>query len=170
VRSPKCVIRSGAPTKTKSYISSAPRARTLLRRCQPQIRNLGPWTGSKEGEVDRPASALSHNAYRARLHDCLRTHQQAQPRGPHGPASAARASRVPRLQGQRRGGSARWVEKEDVLAMRWARLGQGAGRPITEWPNENAPQGWRQPPRPRGTIALAASRKCVSLTLAPRRS
>jgi hypothetical protein len=130
VRSPKCVIRSGAPTKTKSYISSAPRARTLLRRCQPQIRNLGPWTGSKEGEVDRPASALSHNAYRARLHDCLRTHQQAQPRGPHGPASAARASRVPRLQGQRRGGSARWVEKEDVLAMRWAWVDQGTSRPI----------------------------------------
>src|SRR5262249_19649621 len=48
----------------------------------------------------------------------------------HGPASAARAGRVPRLQGQRRGGSARWVEKEDVLAMRWAWVDQGTRRPI----------------------------------------
>ena len=37
---------------------------------------------------------------------------------------------MPRLQGQRRGGSARWVEKEDVLAMRWAWVDQGTGRPI----------------------------------------
>ena len=33
-------------------------------------------------------------------------------------------------QGQRGGGSARWVEKEDVLAMRWAWVDQGTGRPI----------------------------------------
>jgi len=36
---------------------------------------------------------------------------------------------LPRLQGQRRGGSARWVEQEDVLAMRWAWMDQGTGRP-----------------------------------------
>src|SRR5215471_19100911 len=71
------------------------------------IRNLGPWTGSKDGEVDR-----LRLPYRAML-----TEQ----------GFTARTSRVPRLQGQRRGGSARWVEKEDVPAMRWAWVDQGTG-------------------------------------------
>jgi hypothetical protein len=43
-----------------------------------------------------------------------------------------------------------WVAPEVVLAMRWAWVGQVADQPITERPNENAPQGWGQPLRPRG--------------------
>src|SRR5262249_34482314 len=113
------------------------RAASPLHRGRGRLRGVAN-SNSESRAVDRiqgrrggpVASALSLDAHRARLHDCLRTHQQAQPRGPHGPASAARASRVPRLQGQRRGGSARWVEKKDVLAMRWAWGGQGTGRPI----------------------------------------
>jgi hypothetical protein len=69
--------------------------------CAPQPRRASPTDDSVNaarpassrvqnnalGRRDRPgASALSHNTHRARLHDCLRTHQHAQPRGPHGPA------------------------------------------------------------------------------------
>ena len=94
------------------------------------IRNLGPWTGSKEGEVDRLRlpyrSMLTEQGFTIVYAHISKLNLEA----PHGPASAARASRVPRLQGQRRGGSARWVEKEGVLAMRWAWVGQRTGRPI----------------------------------------
>jgi len=71
------------------------------------IRNLGPWTGSKEGEVDRlrlPFRAmLTEQGFTIVYAHISKLNLEA-----HGPASAARAGRVPRLQGQRRGGSARW--------------------------------------------------------------
>jgi hypothetical protein len=61
-----------------------------------------------------------------------------------------------------------WVAPEVVLAMRWAWVGQVADRPITERPNENAPQGLGgQPRRPRGPIALRgpAENSSIGLTL-----
>jgi hypothetical protein len=45
----------------------------------PAIRNLGPWTGSREGEVEPPTASLSLDADRARLHDHLRPRLEAQP-------------------------------------------------------------------------------------------
>jgi hypothetical protein len=42
------------------------------------------------------------------------------------------------------------VAPEVVVAMRWSRVDQGADRPITERPNENAPQGWGDNPVGRG--------------------
>jgi hypothetical protein len=50
VRRPRCVVRSGAPTKTKSYYAEGGDAFEAL---PTTIRILGPWTGSKEGEVHR---------------------------------------------------------------------------------------------------------------------
>ena len=94
------------------------------------IRNLVPWTGSKEGEMHRLRlsyrSMLTEQGFTIVYAHISKLNLEA----PHGPASAARASRVPRLQRQRRGGSTRWVEKEGLLAMRWAWVDQGTGRPI----------------------------------------
>jgi hypothetical protein len=92
------------------------------------IRNLGPWTGSKEGEADRLRlpyrSMLAEHGFTIVYAHISKLNLEA----PTGAASDAQASRVPRLQGQRRGGSTRW--KEDVLAMWWAWVDQATGWPI----------------------------------------
>jgi hypothetical protein len=82
------------------------------------IRNLGPWTGSKEGEVGHVRLPL-----RSLLSDqgfvCPR--EQAQPREPdRHPWPASGQHGMPRLRGHQPSRSARWPAEEELLAMRWA--------------------------------------------------
>src|SRR5262249_58687859 len=91
------------------------------------IRNLGPWTGSKEGEVQR-----LRLPYRTMLTEqgvmIVYAHiSKLNLEAPTGPP----VLRGSGLQGQRRGGSARRGEKESVLAMRWAGGGQSTRPPIS---------------------------------------
>src|SRR5262249_48540392 len=87
------------------------------------IRNLGPLTGSKEGEVQRlrlPYRTMLTEQGVMVVYAHISKPTLEPPRGPP-------VLRGSGLQGQRRGGS---DEKEGVLAMRWAWVDQGTGPPI----------------------------------------
>ena len=92
------------------------------------IRNLGPWTGSKEGEVHQLRlpyrSMLTEHGFTIVYAHVSKLNLEA----PTGPPVLRGQAECPDCKW--RGGSARWIAKEDVLAMRWPWVDQGGDRPI----------------------------------------
>jgi hypothetical protein len=79
---------------------------------------------------------------------------------PTGP-QVLRGQAVPRLQGQRRGGSTPWVEKEDMLAKRWARVDQVTERSASRASSVDVRQAqpWRTASTPNAVLARERGRR-----------
>ena len=105
------------------------RARTLLRRCQPQFGISG--HGSEARKARRTGCvcpiAQCSQSKASRLSTYTSASSILKPLPPRQCCAGKPSAQTARA---RRGGSARWVKKEDVLAMRWAWVDQGTLRPI----------------------------------------